>query len=291
MSNFSYRSPSGASNHPVIRQIRHDLTVYVREQEAEFGSSSRPPDTLAAHLDRVAAHAIALARSEGVDPFSAELAALFHDAGKFYLGRYHEGDVPEEERSIEVLREFADHYGLDATVIEAVESAMRQIYRDDPELSPLAKVLFDADNLDKLGLPGIANYFIKAGLRGQGLTENLTVRMTVELTYARYASRSLYTKSARDLAEIRAAETIGFIHDFLRSLREDGICDLRIEQTAVGDLDLEFITPVKCTCGSEFTKRTWIEKGVKCTEIHLEIACSACDRNHKIRFCRPRLIS
>jgi hypothetical protein len=151
-------------------------------------------------------------------------------------------------------------------------------------------VLFDADNLDKTGLLGIANYFIKSGLRGKGITPDMITDLTVELTYARYASRRLLTKTGRTIAERRSLDAIRFIHDFLRSLKEDGLFDARVEHTRVSDLELEVVAPSACHCGAGMAKRTWIEQGVKCTEIHLEIACTACDNRHKIKFCRPMLV-
>lgn len=270
--------------------VRETLTQYIQREEAAFGASRNVPNTLMGHLERVAAHAVRLARAEGVDPFQAELAGLFHDAGKFRAGQYHEGDVPEEEHSIEVLRELWAKGCLEQSIITPVVTAIRQLYRDDPELTPLSKVLFDADNLDKLGLLGIANYFVKSGLRGQGITEDTIIRLTIELTYARYASRGLYTRTARTLAEKRSADTIKFIHDLLAALKEDGLLDASIERTNVADLELEYIAPVACRCGSGIQTRTWVEKGVKCTEIHLELSCPACGKSHKLRFCRPRLV-
>ncbi len=57
----------------------------------------------------------------------------------------------------------------------------------------MAAVLFDADNLDKLGPLGVANYFVKIGLRGRGISTSSILRLTVELTYARHAPRCLAT--------------------------------------------------------------------------------------------------
>ena len=67
------------------------------------------------------------------------------------------------------------------------------------------------DNLDKLGSLGIANYFIKAGLRGNPLSPRLLSRLTVELTYARHAPQSMYTPLGREWATRRAQESIGFV--------------------------------------------------------------------------------
>jgi uncharacterized protein len=288
------RDISTRSNAPPFNSrltpIRNELGQYIRKEEASCGRNYNAPNTLMGHLERVASHAVRLALKEGVDPLCAEIAGLFHDAGKFYDGQYHEGDKPEEEYSVEVLREMGGKNGLDPAIIKEVSNAIRQIYRDDPEPTPLSKVLFDADNLDKIGLLGIANYFIKSGLRGQGITADMITQLTVELTYARYASRRFFTKTGRAIAERRSSDTIRFIHDFLEALKEDGMFDAHVEHARISDLELDVVTPSSCHCGASLAKKAWIEQGIKCTEIHLEIACTACDNRYKIQFCRPMLV-
>ncbi|MBN1296919.1 HD domain-containing protein [bacterium] len=271
--------------------LHHDLGQYIRQEEAAYVSRHTAPDTLMGHLERVATHAVRLALKEGVDPLQAELAGLFHDAGKFHGGKYHDDEIPEEEYSIDVLRTFGGRAGLDPAVVESVAMAIAQLYQDDVDSTPLSKVLFDADNLDKLGLTGIALYFIKSGLRGHGFSADMIVRLTVELTYARYAEQCLYTQTARNIAEQRASDTIDFIRALLETMREDGLFDACVERVRVCDLDLDVISPSACSCGEVMELKNWIEKGTKCTEIHLELVCKKCSNRYKIRFCRPRLIA
>lgn len=273
-----------------LSSVRGELGLHIRREEAAAAGSARPPDTLVGHLERVAALAVRLAAKEGVDPLQAEIAALFHDAGKFRGGRYHDDEQPEEEHSVSVLLEMGPRHGLGPELLEPAARAIRQLYRDDPELSPLSRVLSDADNLDKLGLPGIALYFIKSGLRGRGLSPDLVVRLTVELTYARHAAQGLFTRTARSVARKRSGDTVRFIHDLLDALREDGTFDARIERVRVCGLDLEVITPAGCPCGAAMGLKTRTEKGTKCTEIHLEMTCENCSNRHVLRFCRPRLV-
>lgn len=274
-----------------LAPLHKKLCHHIRKEEAAYNPSPNESDTLMGHLERVAAYAVRLASEEGVDPLHAELAGLFHDAGKFHGGTYHEDNKPEEEYSIEVLHQLAENDVLSPAIIEDVSDAIRQLYRDDFKQTPLSMVLFDADNLDKIGLLGIANYFIKSGLRGRGITTEMITDLTVELTYARYAARRFYTKTGRALAERRSTDTIHFIHHFLATLKEDGLFEARIEHALVSDVELEVVTPSACPCGAAMEiKQTWIEQGVKCTEIHLEIACSSCDNKHKIKFCRPMFV-
>jgi hypothetical protein len=107
---------SAPALHPCLTAIRAELSRHVRREEASYASTRPAPDTLMGHLERVASIAVRLASLEGVDPVAAELAGLFHDAGKFHGGRYHDGDRPEEERSAEVLAELAKRCGLDPAI-------------------------------------------------------------------------------------------------------------------------------------------------------------------------------
>jgi len=111
-----------------LTRIREELGLYVRKEESLYGSMVYVPDTLIGHLERVASYAVRLASEEGVDPVCAELAGLFHDAGKFHDGQYHKGDTPEEEHSVEILREIGGNKGIEPEIIEEVSHAIRQLY-------------------------------------------------------------------------------------------------------------------------------------------------------------------
>lgn len=269
--------------------LEKELRARVREDEARFTARERTTDALWDHLQRVAILAERLGEAEGLDPALCRLAALFHDAGKFSGGRYHEGDVPEEERSVAVLRELAAGHPLPAEALEQVADAILELYRDDPDPSPLGQVLFDADNLDKLGLLGVANYFVKTGLRGRSLSPKVLQRITVELTYARHAEHSLWTDAGRELGARRAAETIRFYRALLDDLRADGLADLRVDEVAHGDLVLDVVAPAACACGGALIRELTEIPGIKCSEIRLVHRCDACDSRWELRFCRPRL--
>ncbi|MCP4674189.1 MAG: HD domain-containing protein [Deltaproteobacteria bacterium] len=269
--------------------LETDLRARVRAEEDQHSRNDRGSDSLWDHLERVAKLAEYIGHAENVDPQACRLAGLFHDAGKFAGGRYHDDDNPEEERSVEVLAALSKKHGIDATLVDQVAEAIRQIYRDDPDPAPLAQVLFDADNLDKLGPLGVANYFVKAGLRGGGISSNLLYRLTVELTYARHAPRCLMTKTGREMAGRRAPKTTRFLKDFLDDLRRDDLYDFHVIELIFDGLVLDVVAPVACACGVEIKRRIWEIPGIKCSEIHLEHACASCEMRHEIRFCRPRL--
>ncbi len=270
--------------------VEASLRDRVQKEEAEHGRNDKPANSLWDHLERVALFAERLGVAEGVDSLACRLAGLFHDAGKFGGGSYHKGDKPEEERSVAALRELSKNKGLDPGLIDQVEESILQLYREDPDPTHLTMVLFDADNLDKLGSLGIANYFVKAGLRGGGISSSFLYRVTVELTYARHAPRCLATKTGRKLARKRAPESVAFLRRFLDSLREDGLYDFRIDEVVFDNLALDVVAPASCDCGNKLSRRIWEIPGIKCSEIHLEHACQSCGSRHEIRFCRPRLI-
>lgn len=287
----------GASKGPGIRMsgrknlnlVSTDLRELVRREENLYGRGDTTTDSLWDHLQRVSRLAERLGRAEGVDPFACRLAGLFHDAGKFSRGGYHQDDRPEEEHSVACLRELGGKHGLDPELINRVAEAIRQLYRDDAEPSPLARVLFDADNLDKLGPLGVANYFAKIGLRGRGVSPATLCRLTVELTYARHAPRCMATRSGRDLARLRAPATIRFIDELIDTLREDGLYDLRVEDVDFNGVVLAVVSPAACECGGDLKRRIWEVSGIKCSEIHLRHECATCGKGRELKLCRPRL--
>jgi HD superfamily phosphodiesterase len=273
-----------------LSQLEAALRERVRAEEDSHTRSDRGSNTLWDHLQRVAILAERLGREEGVDPLACRLAGLFHDAGKFASGRYHGDDLPEEQRSVEALRELARDSDLEAGLVELVAESILQLYRDDPEPNDLTRVLFDADNLDKLGPLGVANFFIKAGLRGRAISRELLYGFTVELTYARHATRCLATATGRKLAGDRAPATTRALLDVIEQLRADGLHDFAVEQVEHDGLVLDVVSPAACTCGGAIARRVWDVAGLKCSEIHLEHRCQTCGEQSEIRFCRPRLL-
>ncbi|SDO55621.1 HD domain-containing protein [Desulforhopalus singaporensis] len=274
---------------PHLDRAETALKNKIRREEAQYGRNGKAPDSLWNHVLRVARLAQRLGVSEGVDPLACRLAGIFHDAGKFRGGAYHHDDRPEEEWSVTTLREITGNLGFEPSLIEQVEDAILQLYRNDPEPTPLTRILFDADNLDKLGRLGVANYFIKEGLRGRGISASMLYRITIELTYARHAPHCLATATGRQMAAARAPETREFFSYFLDSIRQDGLYDFIIEEVDFNNLTIDVVAPRACECGNPIARRIWEIPGIKCSEIHLEHSCTGCSSVHELKFCRPRL--
>lgn len=266
------------------------LRTHVRRGEAAAEPADCTTDSLWDHLARTAVIAEQLGRAEGVEPGACRLAALFHDAGKFHEGALHGDSRPEEEHSVDVLRDFARRYELPSAEVEEAADAILQLYRNDPEPTTLAQVLFDADNLDKLGHLGVASFFVKRGLRGRGISPELMIRFTVELTYARHAEACMQTETGRAWARRRAPRTLAFFRSLVDELREDGLAELEIRELTHDGLEIEAVVPSACRCSGALAPEIVQKDGIKCRKIHLAWVCADCGERLEVRFCRPRLV-
>ncbi len=273
----------------VMSAIEDSLRDHVRREESAADQGDRAADSLWDHLSRTAVIAEWLGRAEGVDPTTCRLAALFHDAGKFHEGQRHGDSRSEEEHSVEVLGQFAQSHGIPKRLVTEISEAILQLYRCDPEPTPLAKVLFDADNLEKLGYLGVANFFVKHGLRGRGISPEFMVQFTVELTYARHAEGCIQTEAGREWARRRAPQTQSFFRSLIDQLREDGLADLVIKELDLDGFPIDAVVPRVCSCSKSLVPEMWQDEGIKCQKIHLVHACRDCGERYEIRFCRPRL--
>lgn len=267
--------------------IEQALRELVRREEA---AADREADSLWDHLLRTSMIAQRLGRAEGVDPEACRLGALFHDAGKFRHGKRHGDNEPEEKHAVEVLRRLGTDHCLPEDQISEISEAILQLYRCDPDPTPLARVLFDSDNLDKLGHLGIANLFVKRGLRGRGFSPGFLVRqLTVELTYARHAEGCMQTEAGREWARRRAPQTRDFLFSLLDQLREDGLANLEVRELEIEGMTVDAVMPPACGCGTALVPEVRQEEGIKCTVIFLEHTCDDCGDRYVVRFCRPRL--
>jgi len=270
--------------------IEQSLREHVLREETAADRGDRTVDSLWDHLSRTAGIAEQLGRAEGLDPATCHLAALFHDAGKFHQGRLHGDSEPEEKHSVAVLESLAPQHGVPNHQVSEISEAILQLYRGDPDPTPLAKVLFDADNLDKLGYLGAANFFVKRGLRGRGISPSFMVQFTIELTYAHHAVGCMQTEAGQDWARRRAPQTQRFFRSLLDQLREDGLADLVIKELEFDGLQIDAVVPSTCSCGRALVPEISQKTGIKCRKIHLIHACLDCDERYEVRFCRPRLV-
>ncbi len=293
----------GATTHAPARQPRsalalpperlHGLRLALRERlAAEEARLPRPEaePTLFEHSLRVAHLALRLARATpGADVEESYLAALLHDAGK--LDRLSDpcNRVAEEERSAEVARQLLGSSGFDGLLAARVATTIRALYREEvtPPLS--TRLVEDADNLDKLGLPGAAVFFVKQGLRGIGVGPRLLAEVGVELTYARHAEAAMWTVAARRLAAPRARASGRFFRAFLRAVRADGFHRFVVRSLVHDGFALDAVVRERCACGGAVAVEVTTGSGVKCHLLRVRQSCAGCDFALVTELCRPRL--
>lgn len=280
------------------------IEASLADAEARYNRRAGQPASafLLEHTQRTAAIARTLALREGVDPWAPVLVALFHDAGKFHEGEYHQDDVPEEEHAARLALALLGEHGVDAAGIELVLQALRALYDDRLPCVGACRIVQDADRLDKLGALGVGAFFTKATLRSRGLVDALAQTLSRELTYAHAAPRSMFTGSGRQLARALSARTIAFFDDLLAELDECGIAafdrrplvlrgDFRTRDGEPADqIEVTVVTPRACPrCEGEIDLAHRLGRGVKCETVKARITCRACDYAQEISFCLPVL--
>jgi len=282
-------SPGPAVENGALDELREAVRRHLGREEALL-APPKAPSSLWAHSLRVARLARRLAReTTGAEPEEAFLAGMLHDAGKFEGGRYHEGDVPEEERSAAWALEVLPAHGFGEETSARVAAGIRGVHRQEGEPNLLAAVVQDADNLDKLGPHGVATFLVKAGLRGRGLDEDLLAQIGVELTYARYAEEAMRTEAGRSLAGPWARRTEELLLELIGSVREAGLFQPVVETLTFDGLDIVAIRPDRCRCSGTISCSVHGEDSVKCTMLRLDQVCSGCGDIRSVRFCCPRV--
>jgi len=274
------------------------------EAEARFNKQSgqAPSEFLLEHTLRTAAIAHKIALMERVDPFLPALVALYHDAGKFHEGAYHQDRIPEEEHAALLAEKMLTGFGLEHHAIESVVESLRALYDERlPCIGP-CRIVQDADRLDKLGALGVGAFFTKAALRGRGLVDALVQTLSRELTYARVAPRSMLTASGRQLAIEQAPKTLAFFDNLLEQIESWGIASFE-HHTIV--LDEDFHTRDGATargmevsiamlsacpdCEGPLALTHRREQDVKCERFTARFQCAHCSYANETSLCLPLL--
>lgn len=274
-----------------------NIKRHVEKSERDFvsGGGGEGSGFLWEHSVLVASLAFRLAESVLETPWVAALTALLHDAGKFAGGRYHDDERPEEEGAARLARLVLGKAGLGLSVTGRIERALLTFYKSGGRRNGLADIIYDADYLAKSGYLGVANYFLKASLRGRNLEATVMDSLSKELTYAAALPLNMRTEAGRKLGEKKAKDTLRFHRAFLRELKEAHGLDFRVKTLDIPFLDapgrrskIFVVVPKVCmSCGGSwrFTFRT--EEGVKCETLEATIACRACGDTRTLSFCLP----
>jgi len=272
------------------------------EAEARFNGRSNqgPSEFLVEHSRRTAAIAHTIAKREGVDPLLPILVALFHDAGKFHLGEYHNDGVPEEEHAAVLADEMLADFGLIPDDIEAVTKGLRALYDDRLPCVGPCRIVQDADRLDKLGALGVGAFFTKAVLRGRGLIDALAQTLSRELTYALAAQRSIFTETGKQLARVQAAKTVAYFDDLLDQLESWGIAFFERRTIVLEEefrtrdggilrgMEVTIVVPRACPrCEAPLALGHVRDRSVKCERLTAHIRCDGCGYARETALCLP----
>ena len=283
--------------HARIEQTLVDAeTLYNRQ------TKQAPSEFLLEHTQRTAAITHNIAAMERVDALVPVLVALYHDAGKFHGGEYHQDDVPEEEHAAVLAGRMLAESGAERADIEAVCAALRALYDDRMTSLEPCRIVQDADRLDKLGALGVGAFFTKATLRGRGLIDALVHTLSRELSYALAAPHSMLTETGKMLAGEQTAKTVAFFDELLHDLERWGIAaferrpllvegDFRgRDGDRVREVQVTIVMPRACPdCEAPIVLTHRSERGLKCDMLKARFACAACDYARDISFCLPVL--
>ena len=144
---------------------RYAIELYAKEQMAKLGLHGWP------HVKRVQRLCVQLSKNmKEVDSEVVEVAALLHDVGKYV----EKGNNAVDHGAIStgMAEEFLNSVKLDEEKVAAVCHAIRVHTHGEEPRSVEAKILHDADFLDKMGAVGIATLFFKACLTNATIEES-----------------------------------------------------------------------------------------------------------------------
>jgi len=270
----------------VVETIRKTLVEQESTYQRKFAHSEF--SSLWAHSERVGRIAHHLAVKEGADATASLLAGLLHDVGKFFGGKHHEDEIPEEE----VAAEFAEGL-LSGTVYEdrlhAIQEAVLSLYKEESSANEIGRVVYDADRLDKLGYMGVAQFFAKNALRRHFLGKDLLLRASIELTYAYHAKDTLKTVAGRDLAVVRCEKTQNYYRGLLEEWETLGLGRFRVCEEDIEGVVCVLVLPLSCGCGAHLRVESDIRESVKCRSVVVQYKCFKCQRQHEFSFCLPNI--
>ncbi len=286
--------PLVESRFPGLVQAVHDRIA--AGERAHDGAACGGGSYLWEHTVHVATLAQRIARDEKADPLDAVLAALFHDAGKFDGGAYHDAGVPEERRSAEAAAALLPGFGVDGARARRLDSALRSLYRSGARRNILADIVHDADFLSKFGYLGAAQFFVKSTLRGRTLYDAVMNSLSKELTYLTGLPANMRTRTAARLARARARASLTFFRGFLGELEDATGIRFRVRAFRVDvpgngrRAAVRLVLPEACdACGAPWKRDFAVERGVKCESLETALRCVRCGNVYRISFCLPEI--
>ncbi len=296
MQAFDYPSMIESQFPGLFDRIRESIQESENKHE---GGNSHSESFLWEHTLHAASIACQLAQAENLDPLIPVIAALFHDAGKFAGGQYHQDETIEEEESARIAKQILRQSGMKAADVRQILSGLRALYNEKARKNRIAAILHDADFLSKFGALGVAGFFIKSALRRRTLRSTVLGYLSKELTYASCLPLNMHTAAGRKLAARKATDSLKFFRALLAELREAGIANLRIRLLRIANpaakgqsLKVQLVVSPTCPkCGSGWNLVWTTDKGVKCRKLNIDWSCSHCGEQLETSFCLPEIVS
>jgi len=196
------------------------IKKYAKEQMVKLGLHGWP------HIKRVERLCVLISKYEAsdkdVDLEVLKLAALLHDVAKHLEKKDNSRDHGDD--GAVMAQKFLKSLGFDEVKASLVSHAIRvHTHREEP-LSMEARILHDADFLDKQGAVGIASVFIKACLTDKTI-EEVAEMYDLENPKPSYVAKHIrwlkkqqfYTETAKRIAGKRD----GIVHAFFEALKNE----------------------------------------------------------------------
>jgi uncharacterized protein len=192
------------------------IESYAMEQMSKLGLHGWP------HVKRVVRLSLRLAKTvECADYDVVEAAALLHDVAK-HLER--NGKTSDHGKlSAEMAEEFLKSAGFGTGKIESICHAIRAQTHGEEAKSVEARILHDADLLDKMGTVGVATYFIRACLTETTIEEalkswNKPLKGSCMGVHALWLQKpDFHLQTARNIAEDRNK----IVYEFFEQLEDE----------------------------------------------------------------------
>ncbi len=224
------------------------IKEYLLDCEAQYCHhlGTKDTDFLWHHSLEVAHIALAIAKQEKQDVSRVAVAAMLHDAGKFADGKYHQGDISEEAIAAQIAGSLLA--SVKAADSDAIVNSIAMLYHADSrhstaleESTLLSDIVHDADRLSKLGFLGIANFFLKAGMRAKPILPFLSKGLSKELTYAANAHVSMLTRSGQAIAKMQGRDSYQFLNGLLDQMQFWGMFPYWIEKKSLSSIVQEMV--------------------------------------------------
>jgi len=194
-----------------IADFVHDYLLKTGSKDLEIAWG---PNYRWEHTQRVACWALRLANEERANAEKCVIAALFHDVSHFVCENYREHGT----KSAEIARDFLQKNGYDKDFVENVAYAVETHVAEPNPKTLEAKILQDADTLDRFGYFRILLLGKKAEVSN---LENLRKEVNSSLAYLNKLERGEFGPMWTNTGKAKLKELINLNKAFLGGVLEE----------------------------------------------------------------------